>query len=89
MAKQKFFRAHITIEEQKNFYYTVRTDSFTTGSLNGTPMEYPNLSWEEVGDLVEHLMHEFSTDRTKNHQTVVGLSPWVQLSLDGLMPLPS
>lgn len=81
MDAQPLFRGSMAIIEQPNGYYEVHIGR--RWDLKGsTPSTvYPNLSWAEVGTLVEASLDDWSTERAAFHQVV--LTPlWDQLTLD-------
>lgn len=80
MDAQPLFRGSLSIEEQRNGFYTVRTGCRHEHVDIGTGEVYPNLTWSEVETLVFSTVDDWSTQRAEFHQVV--LAPvWDQLNL--------
>lgn len=80
MGAQPLFRASLSIEEQLNGFYTVRTSRRHEHLSMGDSEVYPNLTWEEVETLVSAQVDEWASQRAEFH-TVVFAPLWDQLSL--------
>lgn len=67
MAKQKLWRASVTVIEQENGYYTVGSyERWEHGGELATVL-YPNLTWSEVQDCVGAVVEIMEETRRKEH----------------------
>lgn len=80
MAKQEYYRASVSLEEQPNGFYTVRVTERWEHGQAPEPIVYPNMTWAEVKDVVWSSFDVFSDSRTRRFNRVHGLS-WNQESI--------
>lgn len=89
MGTQQFWRSSIGITEQANGWYEVSVSQRWEHGMHPSPDTYPNLTWEEVEDLIGTLITDLSEGRKVQHNRLVG-SPWTQLKIfDAPGSLPS
>lgn len=80
LRKQQYYRASISLLEQQNGFYTVWVTERWEGGRAPDPIEYPNLTWAEVKDVVASSFDVFSDSRTRQFSRLDSVS-WNQESI--------